>query len=244
MVYITGHYEFEILLTKKESKKNKIISQKTIYRRYTDLEILYDGLIKYNPGCLIPELPEKNFWMNVSTSSNKNLLDKRKKKIEKYLNYINKHFYLSKNPVYLIFLSDDFERYKNDLKDGKNLYKIIKSKYNEYVKILKKNFNYEIDDKNLLNEKERIKKILKGINITIEFLKNEIEQINIQFNSLNEISNISNFFNNSSFSIEKKIFSENYIKYKNNLNNESICFNEIANEKKIFYEKIVNILKK
>ena len=102
MVYITGHYEFEILLTKKEMKKNKIISQKTIYRRYTDLEILYDGLIKYNPGCLIPELPEKIFWMNVSTGSNKNLLDKRKTKIEKYLNYINKHYYLSKNPVFQI----------------------------------------------------------------------------------------------------------------------------------------------
>jgi hypothetical protein len=209
MVYITGHYEFEILLTKKEMKNNKIISQKTIYRRYTDLEILYDGLIKYNPGCLIPELPEKIFWMNVSTSSNKNLLDKRKTKIEKYLNYINKHYYLSKNPVFLIFLSDDFERYKNDLKDGKNLYKLIKNKYNNYMNYVisrqKKFFNIELDDKNLQKEKERLNKILTGINMLIEFLKNEIEQINIQFDSLEEISKISNFFSDASFSLEKKI---------------------------------------
>ena len=248
MVYITGHYEFEILLTKKEMKKNKIISQKTIYRRYTDLEILYDGLIKYNPGCLIPELPEKIFWMNVSTGSNKNLLDKRKTKIEKYLNYINKHYYLSKNPVFLIFLSDDFERYKNDLKDGKNLYKLIKNKYNNYMNYVisrqKKFFNIELDDKNLQKEKERLNKILTGINMLIEFLKNEIEQINIQFDSLEEISKISNFFSDASFSLEKKNFSENYLIYKDNLNNESICCKELSKEKKLFYDKINNVYEK
>ena len=248
MVYITGHYEFEILLTKKEVKNNKIISQKTIYRRYTDLEILYDGLIKYNPGCLIPELPEKIFWMNVSTGSNKNLLDKRKTKIEKYLNYINKHYYLSKNPVFLIFLSDDFERYKNDLKDGKNLYKLIKNKYNNYMNYVisrqKKFFNIELDDKNLQKEKERLNKILTGINMLIEFLKNEIEQINIQFDSLEEISKISNFFSDASFSLEKKNFSENYLIYKDNLNNESICCKELSKEKKLFYDKINNVYEK
>ena len=248
MVYITGHYEFEILLTKKETKKNKIISQKTIYRRYTDLEILYDGLIKYNPGCLIPDIPEKIFWMNVSTGSNKDLLDKRKTKIEKYLNYINKHYYLSKNPVFLIFLSDDFERYKNDLKDGKNLYKLIKNKYNNYMNIVKsknkKFFNIDLNDKNLQNEKERINKILKGVNMLIGFLKEEIEQINIQYNSLEEISKISNFFSDSSFSLEKKNFTENYLIYKNNLNNESICCKELSKEKKLFYDKINNIYEK
>ena len=69
----------------------------------------------------------------------------------------------------------------------------------------KKFFNIELDDKNLQKEKERLNKILTGINMLIEFLKNEIEQINIQFDSLEEISKISNFFSDASFSLEKKI---------------------------------------
>jgi len=108
----------------------------------------------------------------------------------------------------------------------------------------KKFFNIDLNDKNLQNEKERINKILKGVNMLIGFLKEEIEQINIQYNSLEEISKISNFFSDSSFSLEKKNFTENYLIYKNNLNNESICCKELSKEKKLFYDKINNIYEK
>ena len=61
---ISGYYEFEILFTKKDTSKNKILAQRTMYRSYHDIEILYQGLILYNPGCLIPKIPEKTFWEN------------------------------------------------------------------------------------------------------------------------------------------------------------------------------------
>ena len=52
----------------------------------------------------------------------------RKKKMENFLNYINKHYYLSKNPVFLIFISDDFERYKNEIREGVTFFDICQKK--------------------------------------------------------------------------------------------------------------------
>ena len=75
--------------------------------------MLHEGLIKYNPGSRIPQIPEKSIWCNTCVNIDQ-LLDKRKKQIEEYLNYINNHKYLNKNPIFLIFLSEDFEKYKND----------------------------------------------------------------------------------------------------------------------------------
>ena len=42
---ISGYYEFEILFTKKDINLDKILIQRTIYRSYHDMEILYQGLI-------------------------------------------------------------------------------------------------------------------------------------------------------------------------------------------------------
>ena len=63
------------------------------------------------------------------------MLEKRKKSIEEYLNYIHTHKYLCRNPIYLIFLSDDFERYKNEnyqkttIYDKLSYYKIYLPKF-------------------------------------------------------------------------------------------------------------------
>ncbi len=62
---------------------------KTIYRRFSDLERLHEGLLNYNPGCRIHLMPEKSIWTNLNVNSNK-ILEKRRKQIEEYLNYINK----------------------------------------------------------------------------------------------------------------------------------------------------------
>ena len=105
---ITGHYEFEIIL--KNLTKN---SEKTIYRRFSDIEWLHEALLRYNPGCRIPDIPEKNMWANINVN-NAELLEKRRKLIEEDLNYINNHKYLKCNPKFVIFLSNDFERNKNE----------------------------------------------------------------------------------------------------------------------------------
>ena len=55
----SGYYDFEIFFTKKRTKSNKILAQRTMYRSYNDLKILYQRLILYNPGCLIETVPLK-----------------------------------------------------------------------------------------------------------------------------------------------------------------------------------------
>ena len=132
---ISGYYEFEILFTKKDITKNKILAQRTMYRSYHDIEILYEGLILYNPGCLIPKIPEKSFWEN-----NKDVVEERKNQLENYLGYICKHVYLSKNPIFLIFISDEFERYREKIKDkddSYSIYNLIKYGINESYKYSK-----------------------------------------------------------------------------------------------------------
>ena len=57
---ISGYYEFEILFTKKDITSDKILTQRTLYRSYHDIEILYQGLILYNPGCLIPKISSQS----------------------------------------------------------------------------------------------------------------------------------------------------------------------------------------
>ena len=49
----------------------------------------------------------KGFWRN-----NKDKAEEMKNQLENYLGYICKHIYLSKNPIFLIFISDEFERYR------------------------------------------------------------------------------------------------------------------------------------
>jgi hypothetical protein len=251
IMFVTGHYEFEILLTKKNSKTNQIMSQRTIYRRFKDLEILYDGLIEYNPGCLIPHIPEKNFWTNLSVSSNQPIILKRKQKIENYLNYINKHIYLSHNPVYLTFISDDFERYKNELKDGVTIYSVISTKFKDVLKSYnlyifgknKEEEKIELSSKMLKNEKLRLEKILKGVELATNFFKKEFESCQIQEKSLKKISEITGMLVNSNFQLEVKEndVNNNFELMKNNFENDSKVYDKLSEDLKIYSNKIDNI---
>lgn len=145
-MYISGHYEFEINLTYR-NENGKFI-KKIIYRRYfhnkiynfkrfSDFEILHDGLVKINPGSRIPKLPEKSIWCNIYIN-NDNALEKRKNQIGDYLKYILLHKFLKNNPIFQIFLSDELEEYKNYFsrnKKGIDTKKII-----EFLKSVKKNY--------------------------------------------------------------------------------------------------------
>ena len=98
---VAGHYEFIIKITDEEGV------ERTITRRFSHIEKLQEGLIKYDPGCFIPAIPEKSIWYNICVS-NQSKAESRKQALEKYLNYIYNHKYLSENPVFKKFLSDDF----------------------------------------------------------------------------------------------------------------------------------------
>ena len=56
-----------------------------------------------NPGCKIIDIPEKNVWCNLKVNNNESL-EIRRKQIENYLNYINKHLYLMKNSSFKEFI--------------------------------------------------------------------------------------------------------------------------------------------
>jgi len=173
---IAGHYEFEIII---KTFKSSNLTEKTIYRRYSDIEWLHEGLIKHNPGCRILNLPEKSFWANLNVN-NVQLLEKRKKQIEEYLNYINNHKYLSINPNYLLFLSDDFERNKN----AENIKKT--SFYDKFVNLTSsipsvfktpkmKGLSVIEGDERLEKERENLVRLLKAIEDLEKYMKEYIK---------------------------------------------------------------------
>lgn len=137
---------------------------------------MHEGLIKYNPGCRLPALPEKSIWCNLYINNDMQL-DKRKTQIENYLQYIANHKHLKTNPIFMLFISDRFEKYKESLnKESSKLQKHI-----EYVKsllpeILKSSsLNKYLDNeenfiKQIDKEKDNFDRLEKGISECINYL--------------------------------------------------------------------------
>lgn len=155
---ITGHYEFEILL----KYSDDINEDKLIYRRYSDLEWLHRELLEYNPGCKILDIPEKNIWSNLNVNNN-DLLENRKKHIETYLNYINKHTFLKKNKRFHEFLSSTFN---SDTSSKKTLLDNISILKNHLPSIFKtqKSLGVNIieDDAELDKERENLVRLFNS----------------------------------------------------------------------------------
>ena len=260
---ISGYYEFEILFTKKDITKNKILAQRTMYRSYHDIEILYEGLILYNPGCLIPKIPEKSFWEN-----NKDVVEERKNQLENYLGYICKHVYLSKNPIFLIFISDEFEKYKEKIKDkddSYSIYNLIKYNINENYKyskvfILNKllssssinneaeknaNLNIEISDKRLRDEKLRLEKIITGTAKFISSLSEEIASVSEKIESMKNLHKISEILKDSNFRVElnQNNIDEKFLEQKNYFSMESIVYLKMSENYENYIKKIKDIHK-
>jgi hypothetical protein len=135
---------------------------------------LHEGLIKYNPGCRLPNMPEKSIWCNLYIN-NDSKLDKRKSQIENYLQYITNHKHLQINPVFRLFISDQFEKYKESSNKESKIQKHI-----EYIKslipdILKINTIKQINyDDNLLaqidREKDNFDRLEKGVSETLKYI--------------------------------------------------------------------------
>ena len=262
---ISGYYEFEILFTKKDVLSDKILIQRTLYRSYHDIEILYQGLILYNPGCLIPKLPGNS--EGILTKEN---IEEKKNMLENYLGYICKHIYLSKNPIFLIFISDEFERYRDKINENNHesfsIYSLVKLYLNESYK-LSKNFIYskllsssssnnetyningnlsiEISDKRLRNEKLRLEKIVSGTEKFITSLGDEIASVSQKIESMKNLNKISNILKDSNFRVElnQNNMDDNFLNQKNFFSLESVVYLKMAENYEIYVKKIKEIHK-
>ena len=257
---ISGYYEFEILFTKKDLISKKILIQRTLYRNYNDMEILYQGLILYNPGCLIPKIP----------TGNKENIEETKNMLENYLGYICKHIYLSKNPIFLIFISDEFERYRDKMNENNNesysIYSLIKLGLNQSYKFSKNfisskllssssannetynsngNLSLEISDKRLRDEKIRLEKIISGTEKFINSLGQEISSVSEKIESLKKLNKISSILKDSNFRVElnQNNIDDNFLNQKNFFDLESVVYLKMAENYEVYVEKIKQIHK-
>ena len=262
---ISGYYEFEILFTKKDITSDKILTQRTLYRSYHDIEILYQGLILYNPGCLIPKISSQS--SGLLTKEN---IEEKKCMLENYLGYICKHIYLSKNPIFLIFISDEFERYRDKINDNNNesfsIYSLIKLCFNESYKLSKNflsnkllssssannetdningNLSIEISDKRLRDEKIRLEKIISGTEKFISSLGEEIASVSEKIESMKNLNKISNILKDSNFRVElnQKNIDDNFLNQKNFFSLESIVYIKMAENYEIYVKIIKEIHK-
>ena len=263
---ISGYYEYEILFTKKEIKPDetsKILIQRTLYRSYTDLEILNQGLILYNPGCIIPKIPSKS-----SDLESKENIEETRNKLENYLGYICKHEYLSKNPIFLIFISDEFERYRDKINENNtesySVFSLIKLCLNEGYKFSKSlitskllsssidnnetdmNSSIEISDENLRDEKIRLEKIILGTEKFITSLGEEINSVSDKIESLKNLNKISNILKDSNFRVElnQNNIDESFLNQKKFFSLESEVYLKMAENYEIYVEKIKQIHKR
>ena len=154
----------------------------------------------------------------------------RKKKMENFLNYINKHNYLSRNPVFLIFISDDFERYKNEIREGVTFFDICQKKVKEIIIGEKKQTHHILDlsEENIKKEKLRFQRIEKGVEMSADFIKNILSEIKIKSRTLLKISEVTQILNNSNFQLEVNGVDNDFVVMKAEYKLESDCYKSIG----------------
>ena len=154
----------------------------------------------------------------------------RKKKMENFLNYINKHNYLSRNPVFLIFISDDFERYKNEIREGVTFFDICQKKVKEIIIGEKKQTHHILDlsEENIKKEKLRFQRIEKGVEMSADFIKNILSEIKIKSKTLLKISEVTQILNNSNFQLEVNGVDNDFVVMKAEYKLESDCYKSIV----------------
>ena len=190
--------------------------------------------------------------------------------LENYLGYICKHIYLSKNPIFLIFISDEFERYRDKINENSNesfsIYSLIKLYLNESYKLSKNfisnkllsssssnnetynlngNLSIEISDKRLRNEKLRLEKIISGTDKFIISLGDEISSVSQKIESMKNLNKISNILKDSNFRVElnQNNMDDNFLNQKNFFSMESVVYLKMAENYEIYVKKIKEIHK-
>jgi regulator of sigma D len=174
-ISVTGHYEFEI----------KILTNgvtKTILRRFSDIEWLHNELLRLNPGCRIPDLPEKSVKFN-SPFIKEEELKSRREAIQEYLNYIANHKYLSNNPAFVEFTKDNFKR--NNSKAVNSIFSGISNLRSSMMTFINPNQNSNrkrsssFDHKSeLAKQRDHLKKLLHSLeDKQIGLIPNIVKQI-------------------------------------------------------------------
>jgi len=78
-----------------------LIKTISVRRRYSDFDSFHELLRKQNPFCIIPPIPEKH---TIKTVENLELLEKRRAKLENFLNRVARHPILSASRLFHQFL--------------------------------------------------------------------------------------------------------------------------------------------
>ena len=184
--------------------------------------------------------------------------------LENYLGYICKHIYLSKNPIFLIFISDEFERYRDKINENNNdnfsIYSLVKLCVNESYKYSKNlisntlmsssnanneisngNLTIEISDKRLREEKNILEKIIAGTEKFISSLGEEIASVSQKIENMKNMNKISNILKDSNFRVElnQNNIDDIFLNQKNFFSLESKVYIKMAEN----YEKYVKIIK-
>ena len=199
---------------------------------------------------------------------NKENIEELKKMLENYLGYICKHIYLSKNPIFLIFISDEFERYRDKINENNNdnfsIYSLVKLCVNESYKYSKNlisntlmsssnanneisngNLTIEISDKRLRDEKNRLEKVITGTEKFISSLGEEIASVSQKIESMKNMNKISNILKDSNFRVElnQNNIDDSFLNQKNFFSLESIVYIKMAENYEIYVTKIKEIHK-
>ena len=223
---LKGHYLFKIKINLSEN------TQQIIERRFSQIESLYESLIESNPGCRIPKLPEKSVWLNLAVNS-ENEVKKRQNEIEDFLNYVSQHKYLSQNPTFLKFISNDLtdssslKNNNDDKKTNKGIFSKVSSfsnsLYNYYLgnkkQDSKQGFSIIKDNDTLNEERENFLRLSKGLK---EMTKTLEEHIEINENKIKLLGNI--------YKLSKEM-KYNGLEYNNNQSNSIEINDDYENEK-------------
>ena len=195
---LIGHIEYEISLNRtNKNEKQKIILS---YRRYQHFDIFYNGMkIKY-PYFIYPKLSEKNVMVKIN--QDQEFMERRRKQLKFFLNYLNSHQKINKTKEFKKFLNDAIfdEKYFQEIKSP-----FIYPETNKYYNSI-----------NSYNPFELFKKIFKEQNNSSK----EHSEIEIKFLSMNS------FYNKMYENISQMVttinnYYFNKIKSKNNYNDLS-----------------------
>jgi hypothetical protein len=220
---IKGHYLFKIKINSSENSQE-------IERRFSQIESLYELLIKLNPGCRIPKLPEKSVWLNLAVNS-ENEVKKRQNEIEDFLNYVSQHKYLSQNPYFLEFISNnltDSSSLKSSIEDktkSKGIFSKVSSFSNSLFNYLgnkkqdSQGFSIIKGNNNLNDERENFLRLSKGLK---EITKTLEEHIEINENKIKLLGNV--------YKLSKEM-KYNGLEFNNKKNNSTETIDDFDNEK-------------
>jgi len=203
---------------------NTIPLNLNVRKRYSDFEWLKNFLSNIYPQMVIPPMPKKNFGYRF----NEELISKRLRALEKFLNGISIHPLLRSNEAFYDFLSinneDDFNNKKNeynkiespkfinDFKTKTGFIKIsLSNDKEEYFKLIKENcLNYQINlsnitkaYKNLINTMISVSDQMKNISEIWKSLGKMSEQYNDNQNTIDSFYALNKLMSDWS-DIEKK----------------------------------------